>query len=230
MIIKNNFTNTELSRLHEFKYKYFDLYPSNLQEEIENNLFLGFTNNEDTINQIYCYLNLIEDNINPYNAFIKYLETEFNLQDLNILEVGSGSIPILAHSIENKYKKKVDIQDPITLFANYTKGNIYKDLFNESTDISNYDLIIGYNPCEATENIIINAIKNKKDFSVATCGCCHLPSKYKEKNPNLWHQYLIDIAQKLGKNNYKIKISYFSKNYHLENPIITGLYKKSTNM
>lgn len=118
------------------------------------------------------------------------------------------------------------VQDPITLFANYTKGNIYKDLFNKNTDISNYDLIIEYNPCEATENIIINAIKNNKDFSVATCGCCQLPSKYKEKNPNLWHQYLIDIAKKLGKEYYKIKVSHFPKNYNLENPIITGTYAK----
>lgn len=227
MIIKNSFNNNELSKLHEFKYKYFNLYPSNLQEEIENNLFLGFTNNEDTINQIYCYLNLVEDNINHYKSFIKYLKTEFNLQYLNIIEVGSGSIPLLAHYLEEKYKTSVAVQDPITLFANYTKGNIYKDLFNENTDISNYNLIIGYNLCESTENIIISAIKNKKDFSVATRGCCHSPSNFKEKSTKSWHKYLIDIAKKLENNNYEIKVSYFPENYFLENPIITEIYKKS---
>lgn len=225
MIVKNNFTNNELSKLHEFKYKYFDLYPPNLQEEIEDNLFLGFTNNEDTINQIYCYLNLIEDNINPYKAFINYLESEFDLKNKNILEVGSGSIPVLAHYLEEKLDSKVSIQEPITMIANYTKGDIYKEIFTKDTQVDNFDLIIGYNPCEATENIIRNAIKNKKDFSVATCGCCHLPNNYKEKNPKLWHNYLINIAQKLGKDNYEIKVSYFPQNYNLENPIITGIYK-----
>ncbi len=229
MIIKTNFSNEELNKLHNFKYKYYDLYPIHLQKEINNNLLLGFTNNEDTINQIYCYLDLVEDDINPYLGFQKFLDKTFNLKHKkNILEVGSGSIPVLAHSIEKKYKTKVDIQDPITLIANYTKGTIFKENFTENTDISNYKLIIGYNPCEASEAIIRNAIKNKKDFSIALCSCCHLPKYYKEQNPEIWHQYLLDIAKSLGKDNYKIKISYFPESYHLNNPIITGIYKKST--
>lgn len=229
MIIKTNFSNDELSKLHDFKYKYYELYPVQLQKEIDNNLFLGFTNNEDTINQIYCYLNLIKDDINPYRGFQKFLDKTFNIKHTkSILEVGSGSIPILSHLIENKYKTKVDIQDPITLFANYNKGNIFKEEFDENTDISNYDLIIGYNPCEASEAIIRNAIKSKKNFSIALCSCCHLPHNYKEKSSEIWHNYLLDIAKRLGKDNYKIKIAYFPESYHLNDPIITGIHKKST--
>lgn len=229
MIIKTNFSQKGLNKLHEFKYKFYDLYPPQLQKEIDNNLFLGFTNNEDTINQIYCYLDLIEEDINPYLGFQKHLDKIFNLKQTKILEVGSGSIPILAHLIETKYKQKVDIQEPITLLANYTKGTIYKEKFKENTNTSNYDLIIGYNPCEASESIIKNAIKNKKDFAVALCGCCHLPKNDKEKKPENWHQYLLDIAKHLGKENYKITFTYFPKKYHLNNPIITGIYKNFTN-
>lgn len=230
MIIKNNFTDKEIEKLRNFKDKYFDLYPPNLQKEIEDKLFLGFTNNEDTINQIYCYLNLVNNNVNPYKAFIKILEKNFNLKDTNILEIGSGSIPVLARYLEEKLKTKITIQDPITVIGNHNKGNIFKELFTEDTNINDFDLIIGYNPCEATEAIIRNAIKNKKDFCIATCGCCHLPKSYKEKNSKIWHEYLINIATSLGKENYKIKISYFDQRYCLENPIIIGSFKSKNNL
>lgn len=226
MIIKANFSNNEISKLHEFKYKFFDLYPPQLQKEIDDNLLLGFTNNEDTINQIYCYLDLVEENINPYLGFLNHLESFFDIKKKKILEVGSGSIPVLSHLIENKYNITIDIQDPVSILANHNHGNIFKEKFDENTNISNYDLIIGYNPCEASESIIKNAIKNKKDFCIALCGCCHLPKFYKEKNSNKWHKYLIKTAKELSNDNYEIIITKFPKNYHLDNPIITGKCKK----
>lgn len=71
MIIKQ-IGNKERIKLEEYKQKYYELYPDYLQEELDNKLLLGFTNNNDIINQIYCYLDLIDDNINPYLDFIKY--------------------------------------------------------------------------------------------------------------------------------------------------------------
>jgi len=207
-------------KLNRFKNKYSHLYPDYLQEEIDNKLFLGYTNNNDTINQIYCYLNLVNDNINAYKGFIKILEDNFDLNN-NILEIGAGTIPILAKYLNDK-KINVDILEPNIIFDNLTIGRVIKKKFDEKTNIEKYDLLIGYNPCGATEDIIRTAINSNKDFCIALCGCCFLPKKYKNRTPEEWHDYLLGIANKLSKNNYEIKFEYFNDRYKIKYPIIIG--------
>lgn len=229
MIIKIDLNKEAQSKLIDFKNKYLDLYPGYLHDEINGKLLLGFTNNNDLINQIYCYLKLIPEKINPYLGFINILKKHFNLKENKILEVGAGAIPILAFYIYDKYKNIVNIQDPNVIFSNLIKGNIYKDKFELETDISKYDLIIGFNPCGATENIIKNAIKNHKNFAIALCGCCFLPDDYTNRTPEKWHKYLFNLAKKLGNENYEIKFKSFPKKYQRFEPVIIGIYKKSTN-
>lgn len=211
-------------KLNKFKNKYSHLYPDYLQEEIDNKLLLGYTNNNDTINQIYCYLDLVNDNINAYKEFIKILENNFNLSN-NILEIGAGNIPILAKYLTDK-KINVDILESNIIFDNLTNGRVIKKRFDEKTNIDKYDLLIGYNPCGATEDIIRNSIKNNKDFCIALCGCCFLPEEYKKRTPEEWHNYLFEIAKKIGKDNYEIKFEYFNDRYKIEYPIIIGKLKK----
>ena len=211
-------------KLNRFQNKYSHLYPDYLQEEMENKLFLGYTNNNDTINQIYCKLNLVNDNINAYKGFIKILEDNFDLNN-NILEIGAGTIPILAKYLNDK-KINVDILEPNIIFDNLTIGRVIKKKFDEKTNIQKYDLLIGYNPCGATEDIIKNAINSNKDFCIALCGCCFLPEGYKKRTPNEWHKYLFDIANKLGKDKYEFKLIHFEKEYKIEFPIIIGKLKK----
>lgn len=220
MIISKKPNFIQRIKLKKFKAKYIKLYPDYLQEEIEEKLFLGYTNNNDTINQIYCFLNLVSDDINGYKAFITILENNFDLNK-NILEVGAGTIPILAKYLIDK-KVNVDIIDPIIIFDKLVDTNIIKEKFTEKTNINKYDLIIGYNPCGATEDMIKSAIKNKKDFCIALCGCCFLPKEYKNRTPKVWHKYLFDLAKELGKNNYEIKFIYFDAKYKIEYPIIIG--------
>lgn len=223
MIISKKINYFQKLKLKKFKKNYISLYPDYLQEEINEKLFNGYTNNNDTINQIYCYLNIVNDKINSYKEFIKIIQKHFNKK--KILEVGAGTIPILAKYLEIE-KYNIDIIDPNIIFDNITKGKIINDYFDRKTDISNYDLIIGYNPCKATEDIIINSIESKKDFCIALCGCCFLPKSFKERSPKIWHNYLIDLAKKLGDDNYEIEFLYFNKNFKIEYPILIGKYKK----
>lgn len=224
MIILPEPNEEEKRLLLEFKNKYYDLYPDYLQEELDESLLLGFTNTNDNINQIYCYLDLVPDKINPYIAFLNILKDNFNL-NANILEVGCGLMPILS-----KYLKKYFPDSYLTLLDKSIKFKNFKDkcietTFYENYDISKYDLIIGYNPCQASEAIIRNAIKNNKDFCIALCGCCFLPKEYKERTPELWHKYLIDLANDLS-TKYKIEVKYFDQSTHLDNPIVLGKYIK----
>lgn len=88
MIISKKPNIFKRRKLQKFKNKYILLYLDYLQDEIEDKLLLGYTNNNDIINQIYCYLNLVDDNINAYKGFIEILKSNFDLKQ-NILEVGS---------------------------------------------------------------------------------------------------------------------------------------------
>ena len=174
-----------------------------------------------TINQIYCYLDIDDKELNPYIAFKDYLENNFDL-NRKILEVGSGCIPILAQYL-NKYNLVLLEKNPLKEF--YQNYNLIEESFSENTDITDYDIIIGYNPCGATESIIRNAIKNNKDFCIALCGCCFLPSEYKDRTPENWHRYLYEIAKDLGNNKYDISLDYFDKKLCIDWPIITGKFK-----
>lgn len=224
MIISDKPNYVKKIKLTNFKNKYISLYPDYLQEEINEKLMLGYTNNNDTINQIYCYLNLVNDSINAYKSFINILENNFDL-NRNILEVGAGTIPILAKYLSDE-KVNVDILEPNIIFDTITKGKIIKEKFTNKTNINDYDLIIGYNPCQATEGIIKNSIKHNRDFCIALCGCCFLPEEYTNRTPEEWHKYLFEIAKKLGKDNYEIKFEYFDDRYKIEYPIIIGKLKK----
>ena len=111
------------------------------------------------------------------------------------------------------------------IFKNIISGKIIEEYFNTKTKIEEYDLIIGYNPCRATEDIIKNSIENKKDFCIALCGCCFLPDNYKNRSPEVWHNYLYDLAKTLDYNSYEINLIHFDKNFKIEHPILIGKYK-----
>lgn len=223
MIILPEPNQEDKEKLLEFKNKYYNLYPDYLQEELDEKLLLGFTNSNDNINQIYCYLDLVNNNINPYIAFINILKKHFNLNS-NILEVSCGLMPILSKYIKNEYPNNhLTLLDKYIGFKNF-KDECIEAIFDETYDITSYDLIIGYNPCQATEAIIKNSINNNKDFCIALCGCCFLPEEYTERTPEKWHEYLINIAKTYGIK-YDITIEYFDEHLKLKYPIIIGKVK-----
>lgn len=78
MIISKKPNFIKKLKLNKLKKRYINLYPDYLQDEINEKLFNGYTNNNDTINQIYCYLNIVEDKINAYKQFVKVIENNFD--------------------------------------------------------------------------------------------------------------------------------------------------------
>jgi len=64
------------------------------------------------------------------------------------------------------------------------------------------------------------------DNNIALCGCCFLPEKYKERTPDKWHKYLLDLANKLANNKYEINIAYFNNKFNIEYPILIEKYLK----
>ena len=77
MILYDKLSSSDKAKLVAFKEKYYQRYVSYLQEELDNKLLNGFTNNNDTINQIYCCLQIVPDRFNYYLEFIKIIQKYF---------------------------------------------------------------------------------------------------------------------------------------------------------
>lgn len=226
MILYDKLSSSDKAKLVAFKEKYYQRYVSYLQEELDNKLLNGFTNNNDTINQIYCCLQIVPDRFNYYLEFIKIIQKYFALENKKVLEVGAGSLPILASYLEFK-ALSYDIMDPGTILEDVVgiKGKVIKEKFSLATNITDYDLLIGYNPCAATESMIRNCLKNHKEFIIALCGCAFLPENYKVRTNKQWQKYLLQIIEKSGQD-YNLYIEYFKDYLNIEYPILVMKLKK----
>ena len=106
-----------------------------------------------------------------YDAFIDVIDKQFGLEK-NIVEVGGGIIPTLAKRISLKQKKgTITIYDP-RLSNYYTENDKFilkKEKFKRNTNVDNKDLLMGFMPCAAAQQIIENATDNNLDFIIALC-------------------------------------------------------------
>lgn len=155
----------------------------------------------DVLRQIYDEVGILKDKDNIYLGFIDILENNFDI-DSNILEVGGGVIPNLAKHINLKQTKgSITVYDPrLSISSTSTSFILKKEVFTPNTDISNYNIIIGLMPCEATELIIRKATSSKKDFLIALCDGRH--SEFLDYfDEELWCNNIIKLADKHIKEN-----------------------------
>jgi hypothetical protein len=144
----------------------------------------------------------------------------------NILEIGSGAIPILAN-IVNKYTNKlVNTMEPNNIINVKKEVKNINQRFSDQTDINNYDFIYAFRPCMPTEDIILSCLKNNKDFCIYLCNCALKPKKltnYQKNNwtSKDWHKYLLEITSKY-KEKFIIKLDYETGLFD-DCPIIYGI-------
>ena len=182
--------NKEQKEIIKFINQNKDYYPEYLNEKIQKKISYGYTCD---INQIYCHLKLKEINNTDYYEFYKVIKNNFNLNNIKILDVACGIIPILSSIIKENEKSTITAINNKMLFKNY-KGIITKEFdLTKDYDVNNYDLIIGFRPCEVTEKIIQEAMQNKKDFCLYMCPCVMKPINNHHKgrwSQKRWYNYL----------------------------------------
>lgn len=204
MILKNN------KAIKNFLTEYVNDYPDYTQEDFKR-IFDGYTINNDIINQIYCYLNLIDIKKTDYYLFFKYLQKNNYLTD-NILEVCCGMIPILSDII-SKNNYQITAIDKKIVIKNY-KFKIIEKEFNELFELHKYNMVIAFRPCMATEILIKKCLINQIPFCIYLCNCALYPQEpYKSFNKNNWTnekwiQYLKWLIKKYNIYSMKIKIDY----------------------
>ena len=147
----------------EHEKKYIEYYTGKGRDD----LFLP-----DLIRELYDYFGIIPEEKNIYLGFIELLQSQFDIRDSHIIEVGGGIFPTLARRIARLQNRgTITVYDP--MISAYESGNTKLELvrnnFTPSTDVSNTDLLIGFMPCKGAEDLIESATSHEIDFMVALC-------------------------------------------------------------
>ena len=144
-------------------------------------------------------------------SFIKYLNKKYGeLKGFNVLDVGAGRICALSREIANQGSKvtamdlNIRLNNEILKKSKVTaiKKSFRCDEYSKNgigTKIDNFDLIVGLEPCDATEHIIRQSLKYDKPFDISLCAAPHKAlngktfSTYKE-----WYEHLGNISQEVS--------------------------------
>ena len=216
---------------HTFAKQYISENPERLtQDEIKkfySDLDDFINNKEETItDMVYDFLiakNLIK-NQPRHNQFAKYIITKYRTLPISkILDVGAGRMCHLSKRLSRSNFIMTAMDPNIRLTEEEcNKSNIqtvkkefYCDEFApkdlQGTDIKDYDLLIGLEPCDATEHIIRQSLKYDKPFEVLLCAAPHkkltgeMPKDYET-----WYKYLKNISHEIAIN--KLDNGYIATN------------------
>lgn len=158
-------------------------------------------------------------------VFANYIVKKYSpIKFRKILDVGAGRMCKLSN-ILSKYGYKMYAMDPNIRLTpqEATKqkiNSISKKLFlcddyaqgGKGTNIQNYDLIVGLEPCDATEHIVRQSLKYDKPFEVSLCYAPHIAldgqsfETYQE-----WHNHIKNISSQITLT--KEKQSLIASNY-----------------
>lgn len=143
-------------------------------------------------------------------TFLKYLMNKYgSINGVNVLDVGAGRICVLSKSIaeqggivsamdtnirlSDSTLKKMNINAIKKMFRcdEYTKNGV-------GTNISNFDLIVGLEPCGATEHIVRQALKYDKPFDISLCAAPHKSLSGEEFiTYHNWYKHLQNISKEV---------------------------------
>ena len=178
--------------------------------------------NHDYMMQIYCALNLLDEEENPYLAFADLIEKEYGL-DINLLEVCGGVYPVLSYEIEKRQlqigKGTITVYDKL-LSKNLEAKNITleRKTFSAHNNIDMFDLIIAKEPCSGTFDVI-NSAKNKKDLILSPCECYSLLPGYIDYSDYPVEQWFEFVHYLLKEEKSNIYTHYLKPEVNYSNPI-----------
>ncbi len=225
-------TTDEVKRKYKiFMSRYGDKFSDQLKKEMDIHFVkrAGKFDNPTDFYQLYDYFGIIPDDVNMYIYHLNAIKERFNLNS-NILEIAGGSYPSFARRVAREQLKTgigtITVYDP-KLVTNhsykYSNLKLYPEKFDSSVDVSNFDLLVGIMPCNATDEMIDAIYKYNKDFYISFCGC----SSYNFFNfflgmplPSYYNQieYLKSVCEekKLG----ELMVEYLPDKYNIEYPVV----------
>lgn len=120
--------------------------------------------------EIFDKLGFVEDEENLYHRFFEFIKELYDINGMNILEVGGGVYPTLAERICTQ-AGTVTVFDP-----RLTKGledtanlKLVRKNFNKKMNLDKYDLVVSLMPCKGAEAVLDACVEQDKDFIVGLC-------------------------------------------------------------
>ncbi len=159
-----------------------------------------------------------------HEEYASYLNKKFSpIKFKRVLDVGSGRTCKLSAILSSLGYQMRAIDPNIRISQDEAKkaGIKFADksLFlcdefaknGRGTNILNYDLIVGLEPCDATEHIIRQSLKYDKPFDILLCGSPHKALTGETfENYMAWFEYLSKISS-------EIEVKKIGGNYHATN-------------
>lgn len=149
---------------------------------------------------------------NRINNFTRYITSKYssNASIHNIADIGAGRMCRSNQRLVRSGYTVTAIDPNIRLtdeeINDMQRLHLIRDYFycdefapnNNGTDVSKYDLLVGLEPCNATEHIIRQGLKYNKPFEVSLCYEAHDPLTAKKVNtPKDWYSYLKSISSEV---------------------------------
>ena len=232
---------TDKEKIEKYLNKYSHCFTENEEKYIfdflkyykkNKNIFLPLE-----IQQIYDECEIISENNNIYNGYIKLLE-KMNYKGKKILEIGEGFNPRLAIRISKKLTSgTITVYDPL-IYKNIKKNKklkIKRKLFKQKENIKDYNLIISFMAKKAAEIAIEYAINNNLDFIVALYdgGLNDDEFDFYTCTEEWIHAIILNTNNKLKKANRPPLIIEYLYKYHSSYPVLinkTYIRKKPNNI
>lgn len=135
---------------------------------------------------MYIYNKFKDEDISSFSRTVCRI---FEDRNKHILDVGCGQLPLSSINLGEKFEK-VSCMDKDFLVSEFCLKHMnvesIEKYFNEKTEISKYDIVVGKNPCTAIDAMVYICSKYKKPYYIETCNC-NIPSNEEllEKYPYL---------------------------------------------
>ncbi|MBE7074247.1 MAG: hypothetical protein E7379_04080 [Clostridiales bacterium] len=137
-----------------------------------------------------------------------------------ILEVGAGMYPktaiYLAQTMNN-----ISVMEKNLILSNESMKamnvDAYREVFNDNTQIKDYDFIVGRFPCTAIESIVSSCTKENKPFFIELCSCALPKESGQAKDIKQWENIL---------KQYDCKIKFLQERYVHNMDISNGQFQK----
>ena len=192
------------NKIIDYLKLYGKMYDKEILEYIINNYqdAIGKKDRLCELSQIYARLDILPRNINTYIYYLRKLVNNHDINS-NILEVGGGCYPIFAHYLATKQKRgkkgKITVYDPKLITSRLNHIVLKKERFTSETDVSNYDLLIGIMPDEATVDLVKHATNYHKELFLVLGEYklfLHYYPEYGIPNLKEWEEYIRELIYK----------------------------------
>lgn len=184
--------------LMDYLDKYGDQYPNVALEEFNTNFLnpcVKLRDSSDVLNQIYELFGIFEHNKdNAYDIFINHMTKRMDI-NRKLLDVGCGCYPSLASRIAKIQKYgSVTAIDPRVVTTDVQGITVIKDKFTLESQFTEFDMLYGMYPCDATVSMIKFANIYDIDLCILACNCCDTPLG-KMNNMKMWLKYIESVIK-----------------------------------